>query len=83
MSTEAEYVLPEGFPTPTIYAKLMDVAIKSPLQDWDSDITRKVSSILDTFEKAGIEHLRKAYVAGVTDGYRQALVELEQAEHGR
>lgn len=73
-----EYVLPEGFPLPTVYARLMDSAIREPVEAWGTAVTAKVNEILKNLDTVGLDHLRQAYAAGVADGYRQALIELER-----
>lgn len=79
--SDKTYTLPEGFPEPTVYASLMNVALESPVADWTHSITEKIGKVLDMFEQAGVDNLKKAYAAGVADGYRQALVEIEKGKH--
>lgn len=76
----ADYTMPAGFPEATVYAKLMDKGIEEPLDSWVVAVTARINEICKTLDSVGLEHLRRAYAAGVADGYRQALMELERGE---
>jgi hypothetical protein len=58
---------------PVIYAGLVDRALAKPLPEWEV----AVQTIADAFARSvtdlGIEQLRRAYVAGVCDGFAQGV----------
>jgi hypothetical protein len=78
--SDGAYTLPEGFPQPTVFQSLLNVATKDPISEWNFAVSQRAAKILDDLENTGIEFIRKAYAAGVADGYRQALIELEKAD---
>lgn len=65
---------------PTIYASLLDKALLRPLPEWREAVERISAGYALSLADAGTEQLRKAYVAGVCDGFAQGVAaEAERA----
>ena len=66
---------------PTIYGRLMDNALGRPLHETRDLVQRLIRPPGDEILSALEDQMRQAYVAGVRDGYIQAITE-QAAEPG-
>ena len=64
----------------TIYARLMDFATTEPERELRSEVQKATNGFTAKLTDQYAEAMRKAYAAGVADGYRDALVRGDDPE---
>jgi hypothetical protein len=65
---------------PTVYTKLMEAALEGPRREVRKEIEQMLRGKgLDALVEDVIDHLNRAYVAGVRDGFADAVIATERA----
>jgi hypothetical protein len=72
----SDFNVREGMNGPTIYARLMDLATDQPVHELTEELARQFRPLESSLADEFAEQLRRAYRAGVTDGFRQGLEQL-------
>lgn len=59
--------------SPVAYAQLLDRALAKPIPEWNDAIEASLQGVSEALINTGLEAMRQAYVAGLTDGFGQGV----------